>query len=382
MRVMIVVTHLLGTGHLSRAMVLGRALRSAGHTVHVVSGGMPVAHFDTAGLDVTQLPPLRSDGVNFTRLLDDTGAEASAELFAQRRTALLAALKAMRPDVLMTELFPFGRRVLSAEFHALLDAARALRPRPLICASVRDILAPPSKPEKIKATDAVISEFYDAVFVHSDPTVIPLEASWPVSAALARKLVYTGFVAQDPSGPHPRALGKDQIVVSTGGGDVGEPVYSAAIEAAQLDSGLRWHLLIGGRNAMEKCAEFKVRAPQNATIEPARTDFRQILYHAKASVSMCGYNTALDVLQAGTPALFIPFDAGGEVEQTLRANALEKLDAIRILTSDELSGTRMLAMVRELIAAPVRGAASLSMDGAAETVRLLANLVGKTEHAM
>jgi predicted glycosyltransferase len=97
---------------------------------------------------------------------------------------------------------------------------------------------------------------------------------------------------------------------------------------------------------------------------------------------MCGYNTALDVLQAGTPALFIPFDTGGEVEQTLRATALEKLDAIRVLKSDDLTGARMLAMVRELLAAPRRGPAALSMDGAAETVRLLADLVGKTEHAM
>jgi len=44
-----------------------------------------------------------------------------------------------------------------------------------------------------------------------------------------------------------------------------------------------------------------------------------MLYHAAASVSLCGYNTALDILQAGTPAVFVPFDDGSEVEQGLRA---------------------------------------------------------------
>jgi predicted glycosyltransferase len=203
-----------------------------------------------------------------------------------------------------------------------------------------------------------------------------------VSQALARKLLYTGFVTQAPAVRHPQALGENRILVSAGGGDVGAPLYTAAIEAAQLDTDLRWHLLIGGQDAAKKSAALQSRAPQTATIEPARADFRQMLCHARASVSMCGYNTALDVLQAGTPALFIPFDTGGEVEQTLRATALEKLDAIRVLKSDDLTGARMLAMVRELLAAPRRGPAALSMDGAAETVRLLADLVGKTEHAM
>ncbi|HBR43215.1 MAG TPA: glycosyltransferase, partial [Sulfitobacter sp.] len=41
MKVSIVVTHLLGTGHLARALTLGRAYGAAGHDVQVVSGGMP-----------------------------------------------------------------------------------------------------------------------------------------------------------------------------------------------------------------------------------------------------------------------------------------------------------------------------------------------------
>ena len=50
MRVMIVVTHLLGTGHLARALTLGRAFAHSGHRVTVVSGGLPVPHFDPSGL--------------------------------------------------------------------------------------------------------------------------------------------------------------------------------------------------------------------------------------------------------------------------------------------------------------------------------------------
>ena len=64
MTVIIVVTHLLGSGHLARALVLAKAFAAAGHKMILVSGGMPVAHLDTNGIEFMQLPPVRSDGVD------------------------------------------------------------------------------------------------------------------------------------------------------------------------------------------------------------------------------------------------------------------------------------------------------------------------------
>ena len=127
MKVMIVVTHLLGTGHLSRALTLGRAFVAAGHEVTVVSGGRPAPQLDARGMDVVQLPALASKGTAFTTLLDDTGAEADAAYLQSRTEKLLETFAALAPDVLITELYPFGRRVLRTEFLALLDAARAHR---------------------------------------------------------------------------------------------------------------------------------------------------------------------------------------------------------------------------------------------------------------
>ena len=40
------------------------------------------------------------------------------------------------------------------------------------------------------------------------------------------------------------------------------------------------------------------------------------LSSAVASVSQCGYNTVLDILRAGIPALVVPFAEGREDEQT------------------------------------------------------------------
>ena len=110
MKVMIVVTHLLGTGHLSRALTLGRAFVADRHETFVVTGGMPATQLDSVGMTVLGLPPLRSDGTDFTRLLGQNGEVADDAYHVARATALIEAVKGFAPDVLITELFPFGRR--------------------------------------------------------------------------------------------------------------------------------------------------------------------------------------------------------------------------------------------------------------------------------
>lgn len=369
MKIMIVVTHLLGTGHLARALTLARAYQSAGDQVSLVSGGMPAPVLDRGDLRLVQLPPVRSDGVDFTRLLEADGAPATNAYLAARQTKLRAELHSFAPDVLITELFPFGRRILRDEFRVLLEAASALPDRPLICASIRDILAPPSKPQKAEFADDTLGRFYDAVLVHSDPELTPLELSWPVSETLRPLLHYTGFVSPAAAGPHPQGAGKGEIIVSAGGGDVGQHVYEAAVEAAAgLDHPLR--LLIGGAAPEARIANLRARSPQNVTVETARPDFRQMLYHAAASVSLCGYNTALDILQAGTPAVFVPFDEGAEVEQGLRASALAKRSGIAQLSRAELTPSSLCDALAQVTAAPRRDGSAYGFNGASRTVEI------------
>ena len=85
-RVTILVTHLLGTGHLSRSLILARALRDAGLEPQVISGGMPTGHLDLSGIDFVQLPPVRSDGASFTRLLDSSGSPVTPGVDAPARS--------------------------------------------------------------------------------------------------------------------------------------------------------------------------------------------------------------------------------------------------------------------------------------------------------
>jgi predicted glycosyltransferase len=163
------------------------------------------------------------------------------------------------------------------------------------------------------------------------------------------------------------------VIVSAGGGRVGDEIYAAALQAAAGQEA-RWRLLVGGNDSAARRAALAEKAPANVRIEALRPDFRAMLHHASASVSLCGYNTALDVLQSGVPAVFIPFDAGGEVEQTIRAETLGGLPGIETIRTSALDGDALRQALARVTRSGARDAGGIGLGGAAETVRLALDL--------
>ena len=367
-RVMIVVTHLLGSGHLARAVLLARAFLNEEHDVLLVSGGRAAPHIDMTGIASVQLPSLHVEGADFSQMFQGDEAKADIGYLNARTDKLLEKLTEFQPDILITELFPFGRRSLKLEFEALLKQARSASRPPRIYASVRDILAPPSKASKAAYALDCITRYYDGVLVHSDPNIIELGASWPVEPELSSRLIYTGFIA--PPAPKGASTTDRSILVSAGGGDVGAPVFDLVMEAAKLAPELNWHLLVGGRDPEIMVSDLKARAPETVLVEPARVDFRDLLARAPASVSMCGYNTALDILQTGVPAVVLPYDAGGEVEQGLRAAALGVLPGIVNLPLTSSNPEDLLDALGRAMKANPRDVGAISFEGALQTVRV------------
>lgn len=372
-RILIAVTHLLGIGHLVRARQLARALAGAGHEVTLASGGMPDGKA-AEDYRFVQLPPVRTEGTDFRNLLDENGETATPERLAARRERLAALARELSPDIVVTEHFPFGRRQLAGEFLALIAAAKAANPRALVLSSIRDVLVAPQRPDRLAEAAERIATLFDAVLVHGDPQVLPLEASWPVTPEIAGKLVYTGYLAELPALPGTPAESSGMILVSGGGSAAALPLFDTALAAARLLPQRSFHLLIGRGVAKADFVDLRQSAPDNARVEWARPDFPALLAGCALSISQAGYNTVLDLLQAGRPALLVPFDAGNETEQALRAAALARAGLARIATVAE--GPQALAAAIE--AALAQGApptAKVDLDGANGTVAAIAKLL-------
>lgn len=372
-RILVAVTHLLGIGHLVRARQLARALAGAGYEVTLASGGMPDGKA-AADYRFVQLPPVRTQGTDFRNLLDEDGKAATPERLAARCEQLIALAREVSPDIVVTEHFPFGRRQLASEFLALIAAARDANPDALVLSSIRDVLVAPQRPDRLAETAERIASLFDAVLVHGDPGVLPLEASWPVTPEIAGKLIYTGYLAEPPASSSGAAGSSGAILVSGGGSAAALPLFETALAAARLLPQRPFHLLIGRGVSEADFATLRQSAPDNAVVERARPDFPGLLAGCALSISQAGYNTALDLLQAGRPALLVPFDAGNETEQALRAAALERAGLARVVKLAD-GAQALAAAIETALVQGVPPAATVDLDGAAGTVGAIAKLL-------
>ena len=373
-RVLLYVQHLLGIGHLRRAVALARACAARDLEVTVASGGAPVAGLDTGAAALVQLPPLRSRDESFSALVCADGRAPDAAWLDRRRTMLLDLFARVKPHVLVVEMFPFGRRQLRFELLPLLAAARAAAPRPWVVSSVRDVLTARA-PKRTAEAAAWARRYLDAVLVHGDPEVIRFEESFPAAAEIADMISYTGYVAE-PAGRRggPGAPGWNEVVASAGGGAVGEIVLRTALEARPLSrSGcdLDWRLLAGENLSAEAFAALTAEAPNGVIVERARPDFADLLANCAVSISQGGYNTAVNILQARAQAVIVPFSRGGQTEQSLRAARLEALGLVRCLDERDLTPARLATTVDAALAAPQPPHRAVAVDGAGRSAAMI-----------
>lgn len=369
-RILFWVQHLLGIGHLKRTSTLARALANAGFDVTVVSGGFPVPGLRLGDAKFVQLPPVRAIDVYFKDLrtegdrpIDDTWRET-------RRAALMAAGDTIRPDIVLTELFPFGRRQLAFELEPFLAEMRA-RGAYVAC-SVRDILVEPAKPERLLEMLERTERLFDRVLVHGDPNLVPFEETFPHKDRIGDRLAYTGYVVEEPT----EAAGQDglgEVIVSAGGGAVSEPLLRTALAAKPLSNArdLPWRLLCGAGIGGAAMQDLQHLADPATVVEAARPDFPGLLARARLSVSQAGYNTIMDVLAAGIPGVVVPYAGGLESEQTLRARRLADRGVLHVVDEASLSPETLAAAIDRALTAPAGAVANLATNGGAETVRLL-----------
>jgi predicted glycosyltransferase len=368
--ILIVVTHLLGAGHLTRAAALASALATAGHRVVLVSGGAPQKLISPGAATLVQLPPVRTSGTDFTRLLDENGLPVDETRMEARRQLLLETFSETQPDVVVTELFPFGRRVLAGEFLPLLELAAAARPRPLVVSSIRDILVAPKRPGRAEEAHERLLRFYDLVLVHGDDELVPLSASWPVDESIRRLLKPTGYI-DDGTPPSNTWAPRRGIVVAGGSSAAAMPLLRVALEAARGIWEQPWHVLVGHGVSDPDFQALQDLAPAHTSVERARSDYRQRLAASALSISQAGYNTAVDLLRTRPRSILVPFEAGGETEQRLRAKCLEKAGRAIVIPEAELNTARLQAEIRRSLADPLPRIASVDLDGLARSVSLL-----------
>ncbi len=361
-RILIHVQHLLGIGHLRRAERLAEMLVARGAQVMLMSGGMPRTGLVSAAVEFVQLPPVRARDATFSELVDPQGQPVGAAWRTARQAAVGACLDRFAPDCLITELFPFGRRKFAFELLPLLEAARARPQRPLVLASVRDVLVPPADPARMADMLAWAERYYDRILVHGDERFLPLETSFPQAWKISRLLRYTGYLTD--ASPAPDAVSRQDVtgrsvLVSAGGGAVGERLLRTALHARALSgpaAALPWRLFVGPHGPPDLLSQLRAAAPDGVSVEPNRGDFPALLHAAALSISQAGYNTVSEVFAARQRAVLVPFAGARESEQTVRATAAARHGLAVCVGEDRLSAETLGWAVADALVRPLPSA--------------------------
>ena len=363
---------------MQRTLRLADAVAREGIEVTLVSGGEPLrGPICAESARIVQLPPIRALDATFKKLVGPDGGPIDKELQEARRDALLAAFASARPDAVVIEAFPFGRRAFRFEIEPLIEAARSRAPRPRILCSVRDIVVVPDETSRHRDIIDRVRADFDFVLVHGDPAFIRLEASFSAACEIADHIIYTGYIGgPDQADRGDEAAGANEVLVSVGGGAVGSALLSTALEARRRGclASSTWHLL-AGPNLPEQAFGMLARAlPEDVILERYRQEFPRMLRRCRVSVSQAGYNTVLDILAARARAVVVPFASERETEQRLRAERLSACGVLQLLPEAQLTAPRLAHTLETAIRCDPR-TISVDTGGALRSARLIANIV-------
>ena len=377
--------HSLGMGHLVRALTLAENLTKKFRVVFLNGGRFPGHITASAGIEIINLPPLGMAEDN--SLYSQDASLSLAEAQAIRKQTILAAFHDYQPQVILIELFPFGRKKFAGELLPLLKAAkRRSANRPLVLCSLRDIMVNARKDQTRHDDRArwLVDRYFDGVFVHSDPKFASLEESFRPTRLLKTPVFYTGFVL--PRGEtQTQSIRQRQVVVSAGGGMVGAALFHIAIKAQpHLWDKLKLPMtIVAGPFLPEEewlVLEAKAVTCPGLTLHRHVPNMANVLASHSVSISQCGYNTVMDILKSGISALVVPFSQGQEDEQSNRALRLSGLVLLRTLEASELNVDRFVAEIEQLLEFRPNSV-GLDLNGASHTTEIIHKLLfAKTAH--
>lgn len=363
--------HSLGLGHFVRSLALAEALSTEFDMLFLNGGPVPAGFSLPPTVRFLNLPPLRleEDGT-----LSGTGPVD--DILLTRRDMICAEAARLKPALLIVELYPFGRKKFAPEIEPLIATIRSQGGK-IVC-SVRDILVTQRVDQARHDERAAqrLNALFDMVIVHSDPALFNLAGSFRPATPVRIPVSYSGYIVRPTDYEDERRL--DMTLVAAGGGAVGMPLYRVAVAAQRelhMKQGWSMTLVAGPLLPETEWEELNqlAQGTDGLTLHRSVPSLQPLISRSARFAGQCGYNSALEILQSRTPALFVPFARGQESEQTERARTLASLGQAEWLHPDDLTPESLAERLLRL--APPSALCSIDLRGAANSAALLSELV-------
>jgi predicted glycosyltransferase len=356
----------VGVGHLQRQLDLATAYRKRHpeSAILLSTGSRGASMFEfPEGLDYVKLPSLQM--VDRNRNWEPRDLPLPVETLVAMRTEMLReTVRNFTPDLFVADFMPAG------PYGELLPALDELkRQGGAAIAGFRDILDEPDYVRELWHETGIydtLRTHYAEVCVYGDAAVQDF-SEYGLGATAGIPVHYCGYLGRPR--PEPRTASAQDgpyIIATSGGGADGSFVldqFLGAAEHLRPELGGRW-LAVTGPLMADADHERLVRLGARFGVEIRRVEpkLRSEVASADCIVAMAGYNTVCDVLSYRSPAVFVP-RSGPNLEQSLRADRLERWNAAEILRPSELSSREMANSIRSVISRGEPPLPPVSLDG-------------------
>jgi predicted glycosyltransferase len=271
------------------------------------------------------------------------------EVHAMRKELIRSAVLSFRPDVLLVDHMPHGAM---GELLPALEAIRVTGADTRVVLGLRDILDAPDiirQRWQLEGAYDAIERYYDMVLVYGEREIFDMAAQYGFSPTITERMRYSGYICTPELARYPgrarskylanTAPGTKLIVVMAGGGADAYPMMQTCLDAFPAIRAQQPAVMLlntGPFMPTEQRRELQIRARSIPGVHVAISvnDTLSYLDAADLVVAMCGYNTTMELLRSGSPAILIP-RAGPSAEQLTRARLFAERGWVKLLEPAE-----------------------------------------------
>lgn len=379
-KILIHCQYVYGIGHLVRTSKLASGL-SDRFDVFILNGGEVVPNFELPEtVNFIQLPAIFKQEKSEYLSTVDTSITLN-ECFQRREKIIINSVEKIKPDILITEHFPFGL-LFEAEVLKLITKVKNVNPSAKILSSVRDLIESGTGGKRDDYVCDLINNWYDMILVHGDEKFAPLSKSFPKMSKINVPIVHTGYVVR----PIPKMeirVDFPTIIASVAGGRLGNELLDAIIGSHITLKAKKKHKLILFSGAFQKDFKYyqeKVSSLQSDDITIHMFDSREYLKClsiASLVISLGGYNSILESVSANKKMLVYQREfAGGNEEQNLRINLFQRTGYMDIITPADLKKEKLSNLILKNIRNTLVPKYDINVNGVHNSKRCLINLLG------
>lgn len=373
-RILVYTHNSIGLGHAFRTLAVITGIRKWRPDINflVISSTSVPQIFFNEGIEVIKLPSVKleidgDDHKMLCRYLCDLDLES---IFEFRQRIILETFDFFKPDVLMVEHNMTGQM---SELIPLLMKKWMRRGGPVdfalahVCRGIMrwvPLLEIPYENPRHRSESINLGELYDFMYVLEDREVIDINKAFlgndPV---LEPKIKYLGKITKKIYSELPS---REEVLSRLGLADRGIILVSLgrnrrvveitarlmeALEKIGLSADHQVVLVLDPYlNTQDAQTLQNEYARENVRFLPFVPDLVDLMRHAELVISRAGYNTANEILLAGTKAILIPeAHGGGEQEQRVQSLASARVHS---LTEDEIFHGNTEQLIRNLLDDP------------------------------